>query len=160
MTAEITAPASTDPAAELLTAVREHAKTHYAEGWDFIVEATSDTELAEIIGNSRSPKTAIAKAAKVVKLRAEQQAAIDAQASGKPEAPEQPKPLNTNERKRVVAAKLIAAAAELADTWAHDDVTRDEARALLSAWCNYIPGGVWDERLGERSGAGKRPVQK
>jgi len=25
---------------------------------------------------------------------------------------------------------------------------------------NYIPGGVWDERLGERSGAGKRTPAK
>jgi len=27
---------------------------------------------------------------------------------------------------------------------------------MISAWMNYLPGGVWDERLGERSGAGRR----
>lgn len=68
----------------------------------------------------------------------------------------EPKPLTVSERKKIVAAQLIAAAAELAASWSHDDVSRDEATALLSAWCNYIPGGIWDDRLGQRSGAGKR----
>jgi hypothetical protein len=79
--------------------------------------------------------------------------------------PAKPAPASagTAARKRAVAAALLAAAGDLIENWndnllgeQHTDVTADEARQYLSAWLNYLPGGVWDERLGERSGAGRR----
>jgi len=69
--------------ADLIAAVREHAQANYDKGWDWITEATSDDELAKMIGAVRTPKGAIAKVAKVVALRAEQQRGIDAQVTGK-----------------------------------------------------------------------------
>jgi len=79
-----TAAAATDiTTAELITAVRTHAIAHYEDGWDIIVEATTDAELAKLIGVVRTAKAAIAKVAKFVALKAEQRAAIDAQVTGK-----------------------------------------------------------------------------
>jgi len=82
---------------------------------------------------------------------------IDAQQPETPQPAADPaaKPLTVNACKKVVAEKLIAAAADLAANWEHSEITRDEATALLGAWLNYLPGGVWDDRLGQRSGAGK-----
>lgn len=94
--------------------------------------------------------------------RADRTAQPAAPAAGPTNAPTEPKPkpLTARARKRVVAEKLIAAAAELADSWDHAEITRDEACTLLGSWCNYIPGGIWDDRLGDRSGAGKRTTAK
>lgn len=41
-----------------------------------------------------------------------------------------------------VAEVVIRAAAEIAVTWEHDEITRDEATTLISAWMNYLPGSV------------------
>jgi hypothetical protein len=27
---------------------------------------------------------------------------------------------------------------------------------MINAWMNHLPSGIWDERLSERSGAGRR----
>lgn len=49
----------------LINKVREHAITNYDEGgWDIVVECYGDDELAEIIGDARTAKAAIAKVAK------------------------------------------------------------------------------------------------
>lgn len=67
----------------MLRAVREHAQAHYDEGaWSEITEATSDEQLAEIIGKARSNRGAIANVEAHVKLRSDQQAGIDAQVDG------------------------------------------------------------------------------
>lgn len=58
--------------------------------------------------------------------------------------------------KETVAALMITRAADLASTWEHDDITRDDATALIAQWMNYLPGTAWDARLGQRSGAGRR----
>jgi hypothetical protein len=67
-----------------------------------------------------------------------------------------PTALSPSARKHAVAERLILAAAQIAATWEYDEITADEARTMISSWMNYLPGGVWDERLGERSGAGRR----
>jgi hypothetical protein len=74
-----------------------------------------------------------------------------------PKAARQPAgALNPAARKRVVAQAVIKIAADLAATWEHDEITPDEAITLIASWMNYLPGGVWDARLGARSGAGRR----
>lgn len=66
----------------MLRAVREHAQAHYEQGWDIIVEATTDDELAELIGKARTNRGAIANVESFVDLKAEQQRGIDAQVDG------------------------------------------------------------------------------
>jgi hypothetical protein len=54
---------------EILKAVKCHALQHYDhEGWDYIVETYTDAELAELIGNCRTVKGAIAKVRRVTRL--------------------------------------------------------------------------------------------
>jgi hypothetical protein len=67
----------------MIQAVREHATAHYAEGWDIITEATTDAELAELIGAARTSRGAIDNVAAYVSLKAEQQQAVDTQVTGK-----------------------------------------------------------------------------
>lgn len=44
----------------LVEAVKQHALTHYnREGWDYIVECWSDSEIAEVIKHCRKVTTAI-----------------------------------------------------------------------------------------------------
>lgn len=57
--------------AKLIAAVREHARAHYAEGWDPIVEAYSDEDLIPVIGYCRTVEGAIKAVAKGLDLRAE-----------------------------------------------------------------------------------------
>lgn len=52
---------------ELITAVRDHAKTRESDGWH-IVTVYTDDELAALIGKSRTPKGAIAKVAGAVEV--------------------------------------------------------------------------------------------
>lgn len=64
----------------LIKAVREHAVANYNTGaWDIIVEAYSDSELAETVGKCRTAAGAIAKVAKVVELFTERRAPHDAE---------------------------------------------------------------------------------
>lgn len=56
-------------ARELIEAVREHAKAHYDEGWDIIVEAYEDREIVEAYGDATTPEQAIASMAEIVELR-------------------------------------------------------------------------------------------
>ena len=45
---------------EMMVAVRAYAETHYEEGWDVVVEATDDEELAEgpsKLGGARPPRS-------------------------------------------------------------------------------------------------------
>jgi len=52
---------------ELVEAVRKYAIEHYNEGgWDFLVEAWSDEQVADTIGLARSVEKAIAKCAESV----------------------------------------------------------------------------------------------
>ncbi|HLI36608.1 MAG TPA: hypothetical protein VKV80_04610 [Streptosporangiaceae bacterium] len=87
-------------------------------------------------------------------------AAAKPEPAAKPGQPAAPKPMSAGERKRAVAAAVIRAAADLAAAWQHDEITRDEATAMISAWMNYLPGDAWDDRLGQRSGAGKPRAAK
>lgn len=53
----------------LYLAVKRHAMKHYEEdGWDYIVESYDRRELLELVGKSRTVKTAIDKAHREVKL--------------------------------------------------------------------------------------------
>ena len=57
---------------ELIEAVRAHALKHYSEGgWDYVVEAWDDEDLAEFIGKARTPQGAIKAVGKFVKARHE-----------------------------------------------------------------------------------------
>ncbi len=58
-----------DPA--MLAAVKAHALTHYEQGWDPIVEAYEDHELALEIADCASASAAIAQLAKGLDLRAD-----------------------------------------------------------------------------------------
>lgn len=53
---------------ELIDAVRAHAEANYErDGWDFLVECWDDAEIAEVIGNAKAPKSAIANCKRAVK---------------------------------------------------------------------------------------------
>lgn len=54
---------------EMIAAVRRHAIEIYARGWDEVVEAWTDEEIAEQIGGARSCKGAIRKMAVIVAAR-------------------------------------------------------------------------------------------
>lgn len=81
---------------EMIAAVRDYATEHYADGagWDYVVEAMDDEQLAEIIGTAFTAKGAIKKVKKVVAVHAsrdsEAKAAADheLEAAGKPTAGE------------------------------------------------------------------------
>ena len=67
-TTTLTAPAN----AELIKAVRDHAKANYETGgWSFIVEAWSDEDIAKAIGLVKTPAGAIKKLAPVMAALAE-----------------------------------------------------------------------------------------
>lgn len=54
---------------ELVAAVRAHAVKHYEEGgWDYVVEAMTDADIAERIGKARTVNGAITKVATLVHL--------------------------------------------------------------------------------------------
>jgi hypothetical protein len=56
----------------LIQAVRDHAQAHYDEdGWDYVVEAWEDEELAEDIGDAATAEEAIARIGRIVSLQAE-----------------------------------------------------------------------------------------
>jgi ribosomal protein L7/L12 len=64
--------------------------------------------------------------------------------------------------KRYVARQLLTVAADMVESWdpaAHEDVSQDDARKIVAQRLAYGPTGVWDDRLGERSTAGRRPKQ-
>ncbi len=75
--------------------------------------------------------------------------------------PGEPKGLTPLARKRLIAAQLVKAAADLAVNFKHDDIDRAEARELIRAWVSYLPVSPegWDERLGQRSDAGRRTTK-
>jgi len=57
---------------ELIAAVKDHAIERYTEGgWDYVVEAYSDHDLAFVIGNARTVAGAIRRVAKEVGIRDE-----------------------------------------------------------------------------------------
>jgi hypothetical protein len=69
-------PTTSTPApanAELIKAIREHAKVNYENGgWSFIVEAWSDEDITKAIGLVKTPAGAIKKLAPVMAALAEQ----------------------------------------------------------------------------------------
>ncbi len=59
----------------LVDAVIQHAEDHYTEGgWDVIVECYDRAMVSDLIGQARTPKGAIAKAASIVSIYADRQA--------------------------------------------------------------------------------------
>ena len=61
--------------AEVVEAVKAHALAHYNDGgWDVIVEAWSDEDIASAIGAARTLKGAIRKLAAVIDVYSERQA--------------------------------------------------------------------------------------
>jgi hypothetical protein len=67
-----------------------------------------------------------------------------------------PKPPKMNV-KRTVGNALIKAAADVATGWEHDEITRETATELICRWVSYVPSSEWDDRLGTKSDAGRRP---
>jgi len=60
---------------EIIAAVREYALAHYEDGgWDVIVEAYDDEQIADVIGQVQSLKAAIAKFAVVIDVYSDRQA--------------------------------------------------------------------------------------
>jgi hypothetical protein len=71
------APKAGTPTAELVAAVKEHAVKFYQQnGWDFIVECWSDSDIVEAIEGCRSKRAAIAKVRSTAKLLAERRTEI------------------------------------------------------------------------------------
>jgi hypothetical protein len=64
----------------LVEDVKEHALAHYEEGWDVIVEAFDDADIADLVGLARTSKGAIAKVAEYVGIRESYAAEIRATA--------------------------------------------------------------------------------
>lgn len=46
---------------ELIKEIRRYAKEHYGDGWDLITETYSDQSIADVIGRTRTLKSALAK---------------------------------------------------------------------------------------------------
>lgn len=66
---------------ELVAAVRRYAEDHYeVGGWDVIVEAYTDAELADLIGRARTADGAIRKVRVSVGIYADKRADIEATA--------------------------------------------------------------------------------
>lgn len=60
---------------ELIAAVKAHALAHYNDGgWDVIVEAWEDSDIAECIEGAGTAAEAIAKVSRVVEVYADRQA--------------------------------------------------------------------------------------
>ena len=60
---------------ELVEAVKRHAVEHYTDGgWDVIVEAWDDADIADTIGDAQTPEAAIAAVAVIVDVYADRQA--------------------------------------------------------------------------------------
>jgi hypothetical protein len=63
--------------AEMVAAVRAHAMKNYTKGgWDYIIETFEDSELAEIIGGSKTVRGAINKVAWHANLLGERRAEV------------------------------------------------------------------------------------
>jgi hypothetical protein len=59
----------------VIKAIREYATEHYSDGgWDVIVEAYDDQDIAEIVGNVSSLPGAIAKFATIINVYSDRQA--------------------------------------------------------------------------------------
>jgi hypothetical protein len=64
--------------------------------------------------------------------------------------------------RRHVARELLRVAGDLAESWdpaAHEGISREDATKIIGQRLSYGPVGIWDDRLGERSDAGRRPKQ-
>jgi hypothetical protein len=64
--------------------------------------------------------------------------------------------------RRHVARELLTVAGDLVESWnpaEHEGVSQDDARKIVAQRMAYGPVGIWDDRLGERSTAGRRPKQ-
>lgn len=62
----------------LIKGVRSHALDHYSEGWDIIVEATTDEELLQDMGDVTTVAQAVANVRDIVEIHAERAAGIRA----------------------------------------------------------------------------------
>ena len=63
---------------ELVRAVKDYAINHYdQDGWDWIVEAHTDQEIAELIGTAQTVKRAIQNVRRICKLLHEREREID-----------------------------------------------------------------------------------
>jgi len=68
---------------ELVAAVKKHAREHYEEGgWDYVVEAYDDNELAEAIGNAQTVRGAIANVRKIVGVQDSVRSDVEAEYDG------------------------------------------------------------------------------
>ena len=65
----------------LIKAVRDHALANWGkDGWDFLVECWDDEDIADAIGNAKTPKAAIAACKRKVKWLDEYRSEIRATA--------------------------------------------------------------------------------
>jgi hypothetical protein len=72
----------------LIAQIREHAVANYEAGWDVVVEAYTDQEIAEVIGKARTLSGAIKKFSAIVEAHNERVA--DARISAGEEVPAAP----------------------------------------------------------------------
>lgn len=57
---------------QLIAAVKRHANQYYeSDGWDYVIESYTDSEIAAIVSGSRTPAMAIARVKKHVAPLAE-----------------------------------------------------------------------------------------
>lgn len=64
-----------------ILAVKRHAEAHYEEnGWDYVIEAWEDRDIAEAIGTAKTEKGAIWNVARAVKVLGDYRADIKATA--------------------------------------------------------------------------------
>jgi mannitol/fructose-specific phosphotransferase system IIA component (Ntr-type) len=52
----------------LIATVRAHAEANYDKGWDLIVEAYTDAEIIEQLGNATTPEQAIETISRIVEV--------------------------------------------------------------------------------------------
>ena len=65
---------------DLIAAVRAHALENYqTDGWDFVVEAWGDTDIADAVGRATTPEGAIAAVLETTRLLDEQRSEVRAE---------------------------------------------------------------------------------
>jgi hypothetical protein len=94
----------------------------------------------------------------------ETQPESDAKPTEQPAESEQPakaKEMTASAKRQLVMSALVKAAADLAESWEHPEITAEEARAALAHRMSYSGPVEWDDRLGPAPlGRGKFPEPK
>jgi hypothetical protein len=121
-----------------------------------------------VTGTNAKPRASRSKTASAERARASKTTAAKGSTAAKPEKAARPVKIATPAPagsskyadQRVVAETLINLAAEMIKGWKpaeHEGITAEFAREATGRWLSYLPNCQWNDALGARSTAGRRP---